>query len=110
MATFKRVDDQQVYSFEAHIADAADLYPGDVVDRNSATGEINKVDSAADAMAALVEGHELYLLAQSDAVTYKTGTAYKTYKLDRVINVSTDSANPSIIAGYRIDNLDNINW
>lgn len=110
MATFKRVDDHQVYSFTAYIAEDQDLYPGDVVDRNSSTGEINKVDSAADAMAAKVEGHELYLLAQSDAVTYKTGTEYKTYKLARKIDVSTDAADQSIVAGYRIDNIDNINW
>ena len=110
MATFKRVDDQQVYSFTAYSADGEELFVGDVIDRNSATGEINKVASAADAMAAKVEGHELYLLAQSTAVTEKTGTAYKTYALDKKVVVSTDATDQSILAGYRIDNIDNINW
>ena len=111
MATFKRVDGQQVYSFTAYIdTDGDELFVGDVIDRNSATGEINKVASAADAMAAKVEGHELYLLAQSTAVTEKTGTAYKTYALDKSVVVSTDATDQSILAGYRIDNIDNINW
>lgn len=110
MATFKRVDGQQVYSFLGYNADADEFFVGDVIDRNSATGEINKVPAAADAMAARVEGHELYLLAQSDAVTYKTGTEYKTYKTNKKLVISSDPANQSVIAGYRIDNIDNINW
>jgi hypothetical protein len=110
MATFKRVDDQQVYSFTAYAGEELELFVGDVIDRNSSNGEINKVESAADAMAAKVEGHELYLLAQSTAVTEKTGTPHKTYALDKKVVVSTDATDPSILAGYRIDNIDNINW
>lgn len=110
MATFKRVDDQQVYSFTAYSEEELELFVGDVIDRNSSTSEINKIESAEDAMAAIVDGHELYLLAQSTAVTEKTGTPYKTYALDKKVVVSTDATDQSILAGYRIDNIDNINW
>lgn len=110
MATFNRVDGQQVYSFTAYAGEELELLVGDVIDRISATGEINKVASAEDAMTAKAAGHELYLLAQSTAVTEKTGTPYKTYALDKEVVVSTDATDQSILAGYRIDNIDNINW
>lgn len=112
MAKFNRVDYQQVYSFDAYDADAvSSTYKvGSVISRNKSTGEIAPIASAADAITALGNGLELYIIAQSDAVTYKTGTPYKSYALDDSVVVSTVSTSPSVIAGYRVDNIDNIEW
>lgn len=112
MAEFKRVDDQQVYTLEVYDADAiAGTYSvGSVISRNPQTKEIALVENAAAAKAAIDDGQLLYLIAQSDAVTYKTGTGYKYYDLEKDVEVSTSSDAPSLLAAYRVDNIDNIIW
>lgn len=112
MAKFKRVDGQQVYSLFVYDADATEetYEVGSVIGHNVANNEIAPLADAATAKAAKDDGQEIYIIAQSDAVTNKTGTAYKTYKLDRSVIVSTTAENLSTIAAYRVDNLDNIEW
>lgn len=112
MAEFKRVDDQQVYTLEVYDADAVlgTHSVGSVISRNASTKEIAPVADAAAAKQAIDDGLQLYLIAQSDAVTNKTGTGYKYYDLDKDVEVSTDSGEPSLLAAYRIDNIDNIIW
>lgn len=112
MAEFKRVDDQQVYTLEVFDADAAsDTYSvGSVISRDSSTKEIAPVANAAAAKQAITAGLQLYVIAQSDAVTNKTGTGYKHYDLDKDVEVSTKSSEPSLLAAYRVENIDNIIW
>lgn len=109
MAVFKRVDYQQVYSFQAVKASGSGEFEvGSLISRNAANNEISVITSLEDAKQAKDDGMELYIISQSDAVTYKTGKEYQTYKMSREIEVSSDAQNPSIVAGYRVDNLDNI--
>lgn len=112
MAEFKRVDDQQVYTLEVYDADAVlgTYSVGSVVSRNPETKEIAPVANAAAAKAAIDDGQLLYLIAQSTAVTEKTGTGYKHYDTDKQVTVSTNQDAPSLLAAYRIDNVDNIIW
>lgn len=112
MATFKRIDRQQVYSLEVYDSvDSGSGYKvGDVISRNPNTKEIDHCASASAARTALGNGDELYMIAQSDAVTLKSGTAYKTYKLNRSVTISDSSSALSLIAAYRVDNVDNVNF
>lgn len=112
MAEFKRVDDQQVYTLEVYDDDAVKgtHKVGSVISRDTSTKEIAPVADAAEAKVAIGNGLQLYLIAQSDAVTNKTGTDYKYYDLDKDVEVSTKSGEPSLLAAYRIDNIDNIIW
>lgn len=112
MAVFKRVDDQQVYTLNVYDADAVEgtYKVGDVIGKNADTDEISKISSFADAKLAKDDGLEIYLIAQSDAVTYKTGTPYKTYDVEREVVVSTQQNDKSLLAAYRVDNIDNIQF
>lgn len=110
MAKFKRVDYQQVYSLSVFDADATEetYKVGSLIGHNAANNEIAPLDTMAAAKQAKDDGLEIYIIAQSDAVTYKEGTPYKTYKLDRSVVVSTQADDLSVIAAYRVDSLDNI--
>ena len=110
MAKFKRVDYQQVYTLDVYDADAAkNTYAvGTLISHNPANKEIAPLADMATAKQAKDDGLEIYIIAQSDAVTYKEGTPYKTYKLDRSVVVSTVAEDLSTIAAYRVDSLDNI--
>ena len=112
MAKFKRVDYQQVYTLLVYDADAtADTYSvGSVISYDSSSNEIAPLSTMAAAQTAKGSGLEIYIIAQSDAVTYKEGTPYKTYDLERSVVVSTQSDDLSIIAAYRVDSLDNIEF
>lgn len=103
---FKKYDEQQVYQVSAKNAAGIDLAVGDVFSQNPSTHEIEKVVNKADAITALADQKELYLVAQSDAITYKTGTAYKTYAIGET--VEADSNVETIIAAYRITMIDNV--
>ena len=112
MATFKRVDYQQVYTLDVYdsVNSGSAYVVGEVISRNPNTKEIDHCASASAAKTALAAGDELYIIAQSDAVTNKTGTAYKTYKLARSLSISDSSSALSVIAAYRVDNVDNVNF
>lgn len=113
MAQFIRVDYQQVYTFKgyqtaANEGAALKLTVGDLISRNAATNEVAKITTMAAAKQAKDDGMELYIVAQGDAVTNKTGTAYKSYKISQDVTVGIAAASATLIAGYRVDNLDNI--
>ena len=115
MATFNKIDRQQVYSFPAYHSLSSDeqalvLNVGDVFSRNVSTNEIAKLSTAAEAISAKDGGKEIYIVAQGDDVTLKTGTAYKTYKLGKTVAVPSESTAAKIVAGYRVDGLDNLVW
>lgn len=103
---FKKYDEQQTYQVPAKNAAGIELVVGDVFSQNPATHEIEKIESVADAIAAMGDQKELYMVAQSDAVTFKTGTAYKTYKIDET--VEADANEETIIVAYRVTMVDNI--
>ena len=118
MATFRKFDNQQVYRLPT--VSTAQLKVGDVVSYNPANRELTKVVSKANAIELFADQKELFIVAQSDAVTFKTGTEYKSKKLDETVNgpiaaenlvkvdiegVPTDAR---IIVAYRIDTLANV--
>lgn len=103
---FKKYDEQQVYQVPCVNAADTELEVGDVFSHNPATKEIEQVTTKADAIAALANQKELYLVAQSDDITHKTGIAYKTYKIGETVNLKADTE--GIIAAYRITMIDNV--
>lgn len=103
---FKKYDEQQTYQVPAKNAAGIDLAVGDVFSQNPATHEIEKVTTKAEAIAALADQKELYLIAQSDAITFKTGVEYKTYKISDLVNA--DANEETIIVAYRITMVDNV--
>lgn len=106
MATFKKFDNQQVYQLDASGA-GFELEVGDVISYNESTKTATQVTSLADAYEALADNKELYLVAQSDAVTYKHGKGYKSYRFDESLE-GVSSNNGAIIVAYRIETLSNI--
>lgn len=103
---FKKYDEQQTYQVPAKNAAGIDLAVGDVFSQNPSTHEIEKVVNKADAIAAMADQKELYLVAQSDAITFKTGTEYKTYKLGTTVEAEADVE--TIIVAYRVTMVDNV--
>ena len=106
MATFKKFDNQQVYQLDASGA-GFELNVGDVISYNASAKTATQVTSLANAKQAIDDGLELYLVAQSDAVTYKHGKAYKSYRFDETLE-GVSSNNGAIIVAYKIDTLTNI--
>ena len=103
MATFKKFDNQQVYQLDASGA-GFELEVGDVISYNESSKTATQVTTLVDAKNAIDDGLELYLVAQSDAVTYKHGKGYKSYRFDESLEgVSSD--NGSTIVAYRIEIL-----
>lgn len=108
MATFKKFDEQQVYQVPVYITGGAELEVGDVFSHNPATHEGAEVTTKSDAVAAFGDQKELYMVAQGDAVTYKTGTEYKNYAMGRTVNVGANKENETIVVAYRITIIDNV--
>lgn len=110
MATFKKFDNQQVFQL---VTDSAiDANVGDVISYNTSSKEISIVDTHAEAIEQLgLEGKRLYLIAQSDAVTYGKGTGYKSHMLkgnEGHKDVYSAGGKDHIVVAYRIENLANI--
>lgn len=103
---FKKFDNQQVYQLEAKASVQIDAVVGDVISYVPSTQTAEKITKKSEAETALGAGKQLYLLAQSDAVTDKTGTAYKTYIIPRTITIGTDAT--TVVVGYRIDSIENV--
>lgn len=105
---FKKYDEQQVYQVEAKNATGGELKlkVGEVIGIDCVSREISKIANKSAAEIALADQNELYLIAQSDDITEKLGTAYKTYKIsDEVV---LDNGETKIIAAYRITMIDNV--
>ena len=103
---FKKYDEQQVYQVPAKNEAGIELVVGDMFSQNPATHEIEKIESKAEAITALSDQKELYIVAQSDAITFKTGIAYKTYKIEDT--VKAEAGVETIIAAYRVTMIDNV--
>lgn len=100
MATFRKFDNQQVYQLET--AEAVNLKTGDAISYDHSAQTATKVTTMEAAETAFGT-NSLYIVAQSDAITYKNGTGYKTAKL-----VGMDEVKGNIIVAYRVDSLANI--
>lgn len=106
---FKKFDEQQVYQVPVIHETGAKLEVGDVFSYNPSTKAfVLKIDNVTDAFAAVGKGEDLYLIAQSDAVTEKTGTAYKSYAIDKTVNLK--AGEEKVVAAYRITKIDNVEW
>lgn len=103
---FKKFDEQQVYQVPAKSVGGIELEVGAVFSQNPATHEVEEVTKKSEAIAALADQKELYLVAQSDVVTEKTGTEYKNYSISRLVNLK--AGEEKIIAAYRITMIDNV--
>ena len=103
---FKKYDEQQVYQVPAKNAAGIELVVGDMFSQNPATHEIEKIESKAEAITALSNQKELYIVAQSDDITFKTGVAYKTYKIEDTVKAEANVE--TIIAAYRVTMIDNV--
>lgn len=103
---FKKYDEQQVYQVPAKNAAGIELVVGDMFSQNPATHEIEKIESKAEAIKALSDQKELYIVAQSDDITFKTGVAYKTYKIEDTVKAEANVE--TIIAAYRVTMIDNV--
>ena len=103
---FKKYDEQQVYQVPAKNAAGIELVVGDMFSQNPATHEIEKIESKAEAITALSDQKELYIVAQSDDITFKTGVAYKTYKIEDTVKAEANVE--TIIAAYRVTMIDNV--
>ena len=112
MAKFKRVDYQQAYAIKAYASATEDLklVVGNIISHNAGTDQVALLSDAAAAVTAKNNGLEIYIISQADAVTYKTGTSYKSYAIDNTVVVPSNSASKGLVVGYRVDNLDNIEW
>ena len=100
MATFKKFGNQQVYKLKT--AEAVNLKTGDVINYDHSAKTSIKVTTMEAAETAFAS-NSLYIIAQSDAITYNNGTGYKTAKL-----VGMDEVKGNIIVAYRVDSLANI--
>ena len=110
MATFKRVNEQETRQISCYLAAEATIKVGDVLDFNPATGLVSKCSNQADLVACEATGNQVYIVAQSDAVTHKTGTGYKEYKLSDAVTISTDSSAKSVVVGYLVKDITNVEF
>ena len=114
MATFKRINEQETrqvacYTTSTESADHV-LTVGDVIGVNPATNLVTKCTDAAEVLASQASGDIIYIVAQGDAVTHKTGTGYKEYKISDSVTVSTDSDNKSNVVGFIVKDVTNIEF
>lgn len=106
MFTFKKYDNQKTAQVSAKLASgSADWTVGDLFSLVPDTGVAAKVSTLAEAKAAIVAGSQLYVVAQGDAVTDKTGTPYKSYKIDRTVKMSNT---PKIVVAYIVEDIHNL--
>lgn len=103
---FKKFDEQQVYQVPAKSVGGLELSVGDVFSHNPATHEVAEVTKKSEAIAAIAAQKELYLVAQSDVVTEKTGTEYKNNNISRIVKL--EAGIEKIVAAYRITMIDNV--
>lgn len=104
MARFKKFDNQQVFQLVTESSGVFEVE--DMISYDADAQTVTLVDSYEKAKTAMGNGLELYIIAQSDAITYKTGTGYKSAKLGDE-KVTLDGTEHIIVA-YRVENLSNI--
>ena len=107
---FKKYDEQQTYQVPVTGAAGLGLKVGDLFSYNPASHEIgSKITRKSEALELITEGvRELFMVAQGYDVTYKTGTAYKTYKISDNAGNEDDDIDELIIVAYRVTMLDNV--
>lgn len=105
MARFKKFDNQQVFQLVTETVGVFEVE--DMISYDAKEQTVTLVDSYEKAKTAMGNGLELYIIAQSDAITYKTGTGYKSAKLGNE-KVTLDGAEHNIVVAYRVENLSNI--
>lgn len=128
MAVFKKFENQEVRLLDAVVSSlAADLYVGDLISFDPGTGVVAPiVATEADATTspatpartieenaelAMAAGKEVYIVAQGDMITYNEPTAYKTYKIEDVVdkdNYKDSVTGKKLIAGYLVKTLTNL--
>lgn len=109
MATFKRVNEQETRQLKCYAEDTLSLKSGDVVSFDFATETVAKCTDASEVAAAATD-KQIYIIAQSDAVTDKTGTGYKEYKISNTVVVDSDSSKRTVIVGYLVKDVTNIEF
>lgn len=112
MAVFKRVNDQYTITVDAYEANGDEFVVGDVVAYDVQTKEITKIEDEEELQEAAEGGLTILILAQSDAVTYKTGTGYKEYKTSRIIDFADHitAAATKKITGYVVKDITNVQF
>lgn len=107
MAKFKRVADQYTEQVDAKLSSGTATWNvGDLFSYVHSTKVAAKITKASEVEAALGAGKRVYLIAQSDAVTEKTGTAnIKTYKLAQTVAMGTTA---KIVVAYPVTDVTNI--
>lgn len=112
MAVFKRVNDQYTITVDAYEALGDEFEVGNVVAYNVQSKEITKIEDEAALKEAAEDGMTILILAQSDAVTYKTGTGYKEYKTSRIIDFADHTTGEATkkITGYVVKDITNVQF
>lgn len=112
MAVFKRVNDQYTITVDAYKALGDKLKVGDVVAYDVQSKEITIIENEAALKDAADTGMTILILAQSDAVTEKTGTGYKEYKTSRDVDFEghTTGATTKKITGYVVKDITNVQF
>lgn len=111
MAVFKRVNDQYTAQINAY-STTAKLYVGDVVSYDVATKEAVKLNDLNAVKTAFDSGLLVGIIAQSDAVTEKTGPVTKTYTIDTLVDMTNNASSGSekIIVVYVVKDINNIQF
>lgn len=102
---FNKFDEQKVYQVSVNPSDSHELSVGDMIAVDTAK-DVSEITRVAQANEALAAGKTLYIIAQSDAVTDKTGTAYKSYDISRLVTLN--AATPAVVVAYKVTDLENI--
>lgn len=106
---FKKFDEQQVHLVPVIHSTGDEIEVGAVFSYNPANKNYGEaVTTKAGAIGALADNKELYLVAQSDSVTKKLGTSYKSYAIGTLVNLAAGVETP--VAAYRITNIENVEW
>lgn len=103
--TFKKFDEQQVFQVPCLNEEGLELEVGDMITHNPATNEVAQITKASEAKQAKDDGLSIYIIAQSDDVTNKVGTAYKTYAVGTTVEIGETA---KIVACYRVLDIFNV--
>ena len=111
MAVFKRVNDQYTAQIKAY-STTAKLYVGDVVSYDVSTKEAVKLNDLNAVKTAFDGGLLVGIIAQSDAVTEKTGPVTKTYTTDTLVDMTNNASSGSekTIVVYVVKDINNIQF
>jgi hypothetical protein len=102
---FKKFDGQSVCQVSVNPKDSHELEVGAMIAVDTAK-DVSEITRVAQANEALAANKTLYIIAQSDAVTEKTGTEYKSYNIGRLVELKAGVE--KIVACYRITMIDNV--